>query len=423
MKLTSFAEVMSALEPYYPNNVQRPAMYTTEYVQQFLATLGDPQEKMKVIHVAGTSGKTSTCYYLAALLNAAGKRVGHTMSPHLDTINERVQIDLVPMPETEFCTELGLFMDAVEQSGITLTFFEIMSAFTFWTFQRHGVEYAVIEVGLGGLLDATNVVESSDKVAVITDIGLDHQQYLGSTIREIAAHKAGIIQLKNQVFCYRQSAEVMKEIEVRARQKQAGLHTFNAPEVSTEFAFLPVFQQRNFYLACEAAGFVAQRDGFRIAKKQQQAAARTLVPGRMEAITYKNRQVILDGAHNAQKLRALTGSLRAMYPGQEVAVLAAFVTSGDRLPPSAAEVAGLADHLIATQPVSAYPFRQFEEPLLVIAHCKTHGQWSSEIQSDLRKALDTLVARPEPVLVVTGSLYLLSAIRQLLKPSRLSGAD
>jgi dihydrofolate synthase / folylpolyglutamate synthase len=421
LRISSLAEAVAALEPYYPAVVRRPDTYTTGHVERLLAYLGDPQERMQVVHVAGTSGKTSTCYYVAALLHAAGKKVGHTVSPHLRTMNERVQIGLVPLPEKQFCEGLSEFLGLVEASGVRATFFEVITAFSFWMFARQGMEYAVIEVGMGGLLDATNVVRRRDKIAVITDIGLDHQRHLGQTLSEITDHKAGIIQLKNTVFCYRQDAGIMAPLSRRAAQMQADLHTFSGPSLPDEpvYATLPPFQQRNFYLALQAVSFLAAKDGFPLTKADCHKAAATHIPGRMDSVFYRGKRIILDGAHNVQKLRSLRESVRARHGYQPVAMLIAFIESGpDRLPPAAVEIAELAEHVIVTQPESDHPFRRFEDPALIAAFCKVHGQWSIEQQPELRAALDALAARPEPILVVTGSLHLLGAVYGLLEPAQ-----
>jgi dihydrofolate synthase/folylpolyglutamate synthase len=224
-KISNLYEAELALKPFWPSNLHgKRSAYTTEHMERFMEFVHDPQNKSQVIHIAGTSGKTSTAYFVASLLKQAGKKVGLMTSPHIEGLNERVQIDLVPIPEEEFCIELTHYLELVGQSGIVLTYTEIMYGFAFWEFARHSVDYIVVEVGMGGLLDATNVIDRNDKISVITDIGLDHTNVLGDTIQQIAAHKAGIIRLGNTIFMHRQPEEVLDVIRLTAKQRQADLH-------------------------------------------------------------------------------------------------------------------------------------------------------------------------------------------------------
>jgi len=414
--ITSFADAERALEPYWPGKLQRH-LQTLEHIERFMDFLGSPQDKLKMVHVAGTSGKTSTAYYIAALLAASGKKVGLTVSPHVDQLNERVQINLTPLPEEAFCEGLEQFLGLVKKSGVALNYFEIMYTFAFWYFVRAGVDYAVVEVGMGGLLDSTNVSTRADKVCVITDIGLDHLNILGSTLPEITMHKAGIIQLHNAVFCYKQGEVIMDVIRQAARKKQADLHTLNAHAAQTQLAFLPAFQQRNLGLARAAADWVLQRDtGAELEDAAVLHAARIRIPGRMEIFERDGKTVIVDAAHNAQKLHTLAQSVHAGFASQPVAALVSLAAGRDyRLDEAAKEMAGLGTHLIITTFGGPKDGPHVSiEPQSLQAACTKYGARSVEIIVDPAKALQALVQRPEPVLVVAGSFYLLNHIRPLL---------
>src|SRR5690349_16238782 len=156
---SNLAEAEKALEAFLPSRLPRPA-YTLDHILQFMDFIGNPQELPQVIHVAGTSGKTSTAYYAAALLKGAHKRAGILVLPHVMSITERVQIDLKPLDDAVFCSELAVFLSLIDKSGLKLSYAEILYAFAYWEFARQKVEYVVVETGLGGLLDATNVVEN-----------------------------------------------------------------------------------------------------------------------------------------------------------------------------------------------------------------------------------------------------------------------
>ncbi len=416
--MKTFAEVNQVLRQFWPDKLSRPQVYTLDSMVRLMDYLDNPQDKLKIIHVAGTSGKTSTAYYAAALLKAAGKKVGLTVSPHVDEINERVQIDLVPMSEAAFCRELTTFLGVLKKSGVEASYFEVMIAFAYWEFVRQGVEYASIEVGLGGLLDATNVITRPDKVCVITDIGLDHLNVLGDTLEAIAEQKAGIIGLHNSVFCYRQEKAIIDQIDKQARQKQADLHILEPTAALSKLESLPVFQQRNLGLARAAVDcMLEQNDEPLLTDAMLAQAAKTYIPARMETMSYGDKTIIVDGAHNAQKLHALTASVRRKYPDQPIAAVVSFVDGrGYRLEDSAEELARLLDHIIITsfEGPQDGPNQSVKSDDLVDIFTR-HGATSIEVVSDPQAALQTLIARPEPILMVTGSFYLLNHIRPLLR--------
>jgi len=409
---SSLAQAEAALEPFHPSRLKRFA-YTTEHVQEFMHYISDPQDTPRAFHIAGTSGKTSTAYYTAALLQQAGKRTGLLVSPHIETINERVQIDLQPLPEREFCDELAIFLELVRRSGIELTYAEIMYAFAYWEFARQGVEYIVVETGMGGLLDATNIMTRQDKVCIITDIGYDHMNVLGRTLPEIARHKAGIILQHNTVFCHSQADEILTEIRQACQQHQADLHIFNTYDAPKE---LPLFQQRNFSLAAKAVTFTLERSGGALSDKQLRQAAQLVIPGRMEIFHVHGKALILDGGHNPQKLQALQQSIAEQFPGKKCAVLCAFVDNkGRELPALVREIIPFASHIIATNLPPTPHQRKARAPDDIVAACKKEGFSEAVATGDTIKAYQELLKCREDVLVVTGSFHLLEAIRPLAR--------
>lgn len=415
IELSSFSEVEKVLEPLLPSNLKRPA-YTTEHVEQFLEYIGDPQNIPKAIHVAGTSGKTSTAYYVASLLQQAGKRVGLMVSPHAEKINERVQIDLVPLDEKVFCKEISIFMGIVEESGILLTYAEVLYAFAFWEFVRQGVEYIVVEVGMGGLLDATNVIDRPDKVCIITDIGIDHTNVLGETLEEITHHKAGIIRLHNTVFLHSQEPVVMTKIQDTCRRKQADLHVGDESGSDLNLRFLPLFQRRNFALAVSTTQFVLEREGQTgLTKEQLLAAARVHVPARMEIIEEGAKILILDSAHNPQKLRALRESIEDYFPRQKIAILVGFSGGrGRQAEQLLEELEPLASHMLVTS-LQDGTFHTARDVPEVMAAAEAIGLTSVEGIESLETAYAALLKRPEPILLITGSIYLISQVRHMVR--------
>jgi dihydrofolate synthase/folylpolyglutamate synthase len=332
-QISNFAEANDALQPYIDQVKVLTGRDTTfDRVGPLMERVGNPHELLKIIHVAGTSGKTSTCYFLADMLKSSGVMTGLTVSPHVDVITERVQINGMPLSEAEFCQNLSEFLELVGDVRPLSSYFELIYVFAFWEFVRHGVEYAVVETGMGGLYDATNIARQRNKVCVITDIGYDHMHLLGHTLPEIAAQKAGIIHEGNDVFLYTQSEEVMRAVHERVAAKGATLHELNeadeAQKIEVLIDALPLFQRRNWLLAKQVYEHVAERDGLQELSNEQFAMTQAIiVPARMQAVQLGGKSCIMDGAHNPQKMQALVESYQAQYSGQKATVVLALKDS------------------------------------------------------------------------------------------------
>jgi dihydrofolate synthase/folylpolyglutamate synthase len=403
------------LRPYYDNTRTK---YTLDLMRELMEFLGNPQNSLKIVHVAGTSGKTSTAYYVAALLSATGHKTGLTISPHVDYINERVQIDLESMPEAPFCAALAEFLDIIDSSGLKPSWFEIMVAFAYWCFAREQVDYAVVEVGLGGLHDGTNVVTSADKICVITDIGLDHTAILGNTLQEIAVQKAGIIQPHNMAFSYNQAPEIMEQLQTRATKQGAELRIV-APKIIDvpSVQQLPQFQQHNFRLAQAVVEYVLTQEGVGVLQEEDiTRVSQIIVPGRMEVIQADGKTVILDGAHNAQKMTALFDSIRLMFPDMHPYVVAAFMEGEPERWHEVIDILVQNDaQLVLTDFYSEKDYKKFSvNPEIVADYCAKHGL-DVTVVSEPVKAYSHALSTDEPLIVVTGSFYLLNHIRPIVR--------
>jgi len=242
-RYSSVTEVEKALEPYVAaagNATGRDL--TTDRTLRLAEHVGNPQDSLKVIHVAGTSGKTSTCYYITDLLVRSGMKVGLTVSPHMDSIAERAQVNGKSLPDDVFCDYFSEFMNLIESAPEMPTYFELMMVFAYWVFQKEKVDYAVVETGLGGLHDSSNIASRPDKLCVLTDIGLDHMHVLGRTIKEIAMQKVGIVKPSNTVVMHTQSNEVMNVVQDYVASRRGDLD-FSVVDENL------LFQQRNWRLA------------------------------------------------------------------------------------------------------------------------------------------------------------------------------
>ena len=388
--------------------------YTLARMRKLMSGLGDPQNNLKVVHVAGTAGKTSTCYYLAALLAQGGAQVGMTVSPHIDEVNERIQIGGVPLAEAKFCRLLSEFLALEVVSETKPTYFELLVAFAFWVFAKEQVDYAVVEVGLGGLLDGTNVIANPNKICVITDIGIDHTQVLGNSLSEIATQKAGIIQQGNVVFTFARQPQVLSLLQARASEVGAKLHALR--HVSRPTKLLPI-QQKNWDLAWEVFKYLSQRDGLvSINDKQKVASQHMLVPGRLERRHVGGKTVVLDGAHNPAKIAALATSLAIVFKGQSCTVVFGMVeTKRQHVAECLELLRPLSNVLIVTafMPKQDLPHRAID-PVVLAQAAKEQGYRRVIVEPDAPAALRRALSGTTDNVLVTGSFYLLSEIHKVV---------
>lgn len=399
----------------------RPAGVTGGYkldnMIAFLARIGNPQDSYKSIHVAGTSGKTSTCYYLTAFLVQAGYIVGQTISPHVDEVNERAQINGVSLPEAEYCGELDEFLQIVDNSGISLSYFEVVVAFAFWLFAKHKVDYAVVEVGLGGLLDGTNVITRHDKICVITDIGYDHVEVLGKTLPQIAAQKAGIILRGNHIFTHAQPDEVMEVIAATATQKVAQLNTIEPRSKDQEPAALPPFQRRNLQLAQAVAEYVVRTSSRpQIDYEVFQLVAQTYIPARMEVVHFSGKDIVMDGSHNSQKIAALATGIKEKFPNKSAIIL---LSLGNNKQLDMINIVMQLKELSSSIVITKFSYQQDEvrhaiEPSEIAAVCKEAGFNEIQTINDPAEAFNYACSSNHELVLVTGSYFLLNHIRPLL---------
>lgn len=436
MKISTMAEAISYLQQY---TAPSPRMFQAEYgrkrMEFFMQLLGNPQDQVKTIHVAGTSGKGSTCYFISHLLSMAGFTVGLTVSPHIRDIRERIQLNNEYISEENFCISLEKIIPTIEKMKDmeigSPTYFEIMMGLAFFVFKEKNVDYAVIETGMGGQFDASNVTHSKNKVAVITRIGLDHTKVLGKTLSKIATQKARIIQKYNQVFSTYQRENVQKVIEQEAALKSAEV-TFLGRNKSSKnirihdekvyFDFQnsikklvlkshATYQVENTTLALEVVLFLSKRDRFFFNEMIIRKALQTTeIPGRMEVFMTEKKSVVIDGAHNPQKMRTFLQSLKKLYPGKTFDFLVAFkrdkeVTAMIRM------IIPYARKIIVTSFfVSDTMMNISAEPREIVAVIKAQGFENTESISDSTEAVKESIKRAKNILVITGSMYLIGEI-------------
>lgn len=335
MQFSSPESVKQYLEqiPTFQSTGTTAAKFDLSRFREFCASIGDPQNGFPSIHVAGTNGKGSTCRILETILRKAGYKTGVYTSPHILEFNERFSISGEYIPDEELVTFFRQFADRVEQHE--LTYFEISTAIAFWWFNRSDVDIAVIETGLGGRLDATNVIDPL--VSVITSISLDHTDILGNSIEEIAREKAGIIKSGTPLVIGDLPDVARGEILNIAEQKGSSVHniealspTFLAPgryqltekrekiNIDTNLA-IPI-QANNIAIAWQVVHQI--KDKFPISDEQFVRALEqvNLGFGRFERLI-DSQPWYFDGAHNVEAVKALKQSVQAVESLEEATLV------------------------------------------------------------------------------------------------------
>lgn len=414
MTIKTLHDAELALAPYVPLVKQLTGKDTTlDRIVPLMKLLGNPEAQLRAIHIAGTSGKTSTSYYISALLIAAGQKVGLTVSPHVDALNERVQINGQPLPEAEFCRLLEKFLHIIKPVEQQPSYFELLYAFALWVFCKYDVDYAVVETGLGGLFDATNIMSREDKVCVITDIGFDHIGILGNTLAAITAQKIGIVHKHNAVIMYEQNKEIMTVVRSWVAKQQATLIIAEPTIEDGDFiATVAVVQRRNWWLAAHAYELIANRDSLpHLTRQVLHQTQLTYIPGRLDTVQIGSKAVVMDGAHNAQKMAAFVSSFQALYPRIKPAVLVALKSDKDyaQVVP---ELAKLASSIIITTFHTSQDLPVVSvAPELLLKACRDYDFTKVKIIANQHDAFSALLEDSQPIVVVTGSFYLLGQLR------------
>jgi dihydrofolate synthase/folylpolyglutamate synthase len=393
---------------YALGNEIKTAKLGLDRIRAVLAALGDPQNSFRSIHVAGTNGKGSTCAMIDAGLRTAGVRTGLFTSPHLIEPTERIVIDGMPVTERQF----ERAFDAVHKIAGELdldfhpTYFETVTAMGFWLFREMRVETAVVETGLGGRLDATNVLLPA--LTVITPIDFDHEAYLGGTIESIAAEKAGILKPGVPAIFARQRPEARTVLDRRAAEldipvkhtRDFEIHDLHVTARGSEFSGIKVPLAGEHQIENAIAAALAL-ESLGVSPKGIENA---IWPGRLEHIS-PNPDIILDGAHNPAGARALARYLERFYPNRKI-----WMIYGAMRDKSVDEITGilfpLASRVILTAPDNARALRPE-----ALAELTDRGTIAPDILAALEQARSEV--SENDVIVITGSLFLVGEARAL----------
>lgn len=308
--------------------------YSLARIKAALARLGSPEKRMgTVLHIAGSTGKSSTAALAAAALAACGHRTGLYTSPHVRTLRERIKLDGRDIPERDL---LACFLRVESVAAGELSFFEALTAAAFLWFSLKKTSFAVVEAGLGGRLDATNAARG--EVACITSVSLEHTDLLGASLRAIAGHKAGIVKRGGVALAGPLPPEAAAVLRRRAASQGVKIVPPSPLPPAAEKALCgaPAFQRANAALALTAAALAARRAGAAFSAGRAAAALRrALPPGRFQALRLAGRRVVVDGAHNAEGVAALLKEFRrppvvvaAFMKDKPAGALAALLAAG-----------------------------------------------------------------------------------------------
>jgi len=386
--------------------------------QRLAAAVGDPQTRLRFIHVAGTNGKGSVCALLESVYRNAGLKVGLYTSPHLVRFGERIQVDRIPISDSDLARHVATLKAVVDRlGGPAPTFFEFTTVLALCHFAESCVDLVVWETGLGGRLDATNIV--TPLASVITNVSLDHMQVLGSTVAAIAAEKAGIIKPGVPVLTAAMDPDAEAILRFKARELDSPYLHLGPSEVAAfrlDVGLLGPHQRVNGALAAATVRLLrvflpvtdeALRDGL----------ARAQWAGRMQVLQRGARRIILDGAHNRAGVEALREGLPEVCGSTRPTLIVGLLAEKE-VGPMLGQLVPLAGRIL-TVPV-ANPRTLGSEEIRAAVVAMGLGR-PARAASSLADALRWAAA--DPVVLVTGSLYLIGEALELLGESSIGDAE
>lgn len=376
--------------------------------------LGNPQDDYKVIHIAGTNGKGSTATTLATILLEAGYRVGKYTSPHILKFNERIRFNEADIADEDIVKYYSIVKQAIKDTGIKPTFFEVTTAIMFKYFSDMKADYVVLETGMGGRFDATNVVDA--ELCIITNVSFDHMEYLGDTIYKIACEKAGIIKKCRHVIVADSDPEFLKAIyeqnpaPVNVLEKYSDCsYKLNFKEFTTDisidnneyvFSLFGDYQVKNFLCAYEAAVELG------ISKDIIKRAFKKVVWQCRFEIFEKDPLVILDGAHNIDGMTELAKIIRQGYKPEDVVAITS-ILKDKTVKPMIKILKTISKNIIFTS-LADNPRGSSGDALLAM----TEDRDGFQVENNMKKAYEKAKAMDKKVIIVCGSFYTLSKFKE-----------
>jgi len=403
-----------------------------DIIARILEAMGNPQNNFSAIHIAGTNGKGSVAAMLATIFCEAGIPVGCYTSPHLERFNERITINNTPISDNQVVQAYERVM-AVKSLSRPATFFEINTAMAFGEFGRQGVQWAIVETGMGGRLDATNILRPA--LSIITNISMEHQDYLGSSLYAIAGEKAGIIKHGIPVVTGVHQKSALKAIVSKADQEKAPVYRYgnafrsrkpsaNSRAQYSEFNYSGIqnrwphielslegdHQIRNASLALAACEVLNQNGKTAFSEETiRQGIKHTQWPGRLELVS-RSPDIILDGAHNFMSARTLRHYLATRYKDRHITLVVGIL---DDKPYRSImkDLTALSHRVIVTQPIinRALPVQRLVE---ITAALGIEAVPIANVADAVKHAV--AISKPDEVICIAGSLYVVGEAKTTL---------
>lgn len=420
-----------------------------ERIEAVLKKLGNPETAYKIIHVTGTNGKGSVVAMIASVMENSGLKIGRFISPHLIDYTERIHVSGKDISREDFAKAATVVRKAAEEAAAEgtepLTEFELLTTMAFWYFKEAGVDYAVIEVGMGGLYDSTNVV--LPVVSVITNVAMDHEKYLGNTLQDIAHQKAGIIKTGIPVVTAAQHV-ALKQLKKDAHEKKSRIYFYGRDfeidsrqkwktgqvvvvkrkdmpkELEKSLLFVPfvgAHQAVNAAVATMALSIVMKQDDRINENDLREGLARARWIGRFEIHDIRGIPVVLDGAHNPAGAEALKEALEEQYPDKRRVIV--FTSLQDKDTETVIQLLVRKDDLVFACEAPTPRTRKPEEIESMIDAQKLKAPHKSEpsVKAALDDALDA--AKEGDMILVCGSLYILGDAIRWIQERELEEAE
>lgn len=408
---------------------QKGIVLGLDTMRHLMAKLNNPQDKVKFIQVAGTNGKGSTAAYLTSILSEAGIKVGRYTSPAVFSSTEQYFACGSCISESEYAKGVTAVAEAAASlDGETPTAFEQETALAFWYFAQKGCELAILEAGLGGDMDATNIVTTT-VCSIITSISMDHCRILGNKISEIAAHKAGIIKPGAPVICIEQKEDAMEPIRAAAKAADTPLYEVHRDEVRQIFSdkresivffrefenlhlkMLGSCQPENAALAVQAASVLSR--SYPIEKKHiYDGIEKTRWGGRFE-LHSGSPDIILDGAHNPDGIRRLRESVNQMFGAVPICYVCGVLADKD-YEKEIEILFGSASNVFTVTPPSPRAMKSTDLKAAIKKRFSQLKVISFDSEDGIEKAMEAAVSQNNPV-VVCGTLTILARVKEWMK--------
>lgn len=405
---------------------QKGIVLGLDTMRHLMAKLNNPQDKVKFIQVAGTNGKGSTAAYLTSILSEAGIKVGRYTSPAVFSSTEQYFACGSCISESEYAKGMTAVAEAAASlDGETPTAFEQETALAFWYFAKKGCELAILEAGLGGDMDATNIVTTT-VCSIITSISMDHRRILGNKISEIAAHKAGIIKPGAPVICIEQKEDAMEPIRAAAKAADTPLYEVHRDEVRQIFSdkresivffrefenlhlkMLGSCQPENAALAVQAASVLSR--SYPIEKKHiYDGIEKTRWGGRFE-LHSGSPDIILDGAHNPDGIRRLRESVNQMFGAVPICYVCGVLADKD-YEKEIEILFGRASNVFTVTPPSPRAMKSTDLKVAIKERFPQLKVTSFDSEDGIEKAMEAAVSQNNPV-VVCGTLTILARVKE-----------